>query len=1295
MVAFILASFFTQANSSLIIVDNESDMATFRGEWPFSSAINYHNLGSRYAQSGGTLNAFTFTATLFTDGLYRVAVWNPTHASRLSRVAHFITHANGQTRVDVDQLTLQNQWVDLGVFYFSGLGIVEISDIDSEAGSFIGADAVRFTYQGEEMGFPVAVIDCLGVLSSGFVSVGEEVHCDGSKSFDLDGTINSYEWDFGNGSLSKGSFSSTSYLEPGRFNVRLSVEDNLGLRHVAEFVIEVMMVPQVSDIIIDDTDVSPQGSHVSMLGSWIPSSATGSYNLGSKYANSSGERDAIRFIPDISVAGIYDIDVWHPVHYSRSSSVSHVISSRDGNQTVLRDQQAFQNQWVNLGRYSLGIGTQSYVEVSDDGLNSGVFVGADAVRFRYVFENDPECAPNCTVSGDVIRISEISSKNSFYDDSDGKSPDWFELHNISTEPVNLEGWAISDDESHPGKWVFPDFIIGPGAYVPIWASGNDRHEVGFYRSLVTQGDLFSYLSPSSNVHLASNNGSDWTRLDYDDSSWPRGRSGLGYGDSDDHTLISENAISVFSRIIFTVDDVSKIEGLWLDIDYDDGFVAYINGVEVSRQNLSGDRPNFNTLADDWHEALMYQGLPPERFDLSQFIALLNNGDNVLSIQVHNLSVNSTDLTLIPFLTARYRTQSKDGVAPPELLQFADYTMHTNFEISTGDETLYLFDPQGNLHHHFDVLSMVTDKSIGLSEIDNRVTYFDQPTPGYENDLDEYQGITLNDVIFSHEGGIFNDSQVSLSGAADDEHIRYTLDATIPTKTSKKYTSAIPIHTNTVIRARVFKDGFIPSRTFSRTFIPGATHELPVVTLITDPINFFGLHSGIYAYGGDYEEANPHFGSNFWQDWETDIHFSFYEPEGALGVAFDAGVKVFGGWSRAFEHRSLSIFARGVYGFKQIQHPIFPKLNYETFQTLVLRNSGNDWMRGMMRDITLTSLMDESGVDIQAYRSSAVYLNGEYWGMYHIREKINEHFLASKHAVDIDTLDILEDENQTIRGDREEYDRLVSFIEDADLSVEESYNYVAEAIDIDNFIKYQVAQIYFDNEDWPGNNIKIWKSPQTKWRWILFDTDFGFGSNNAPRDTLSNALSDNYSSWANPPWSTLFLRRLIENDSFKYRFINQFCDYFNTRFSPNTVIEHIENVALSIEAEQLNQLQRWQDFMVINSWREEVDFIKEFGRTRVAHLEGHIENYFGLQGKSLLTVGINDVNGGYVQLNSLALDASSWQGHYYNSVPIALSAIASQGYVFSHWEGINSSRRRSISVEIEGDSSIKAIFVAAP
>nr|MCS5586857.1 lamin tail domain-containing protein [Porticoccaceae bacterium] len=480
-------------------------------------------------------------------------------------------------------------------------------------------------------------------------------------------------------------------------------------------------------------------------------------------------------------------------------------------------------------------------------------------------------------SPEAVFINEASSSNSTFEDEDGDSPDWFELYNSDSAAIDLTGWSITDDILEPAKWVFPDIVLAAGAYLRVWASDKDRSIGGIYKTLVDRGDNFRYMVPQANPS------STWKNLTFNDSNWQLGASGFGYSDGDDTTQIAAGSRSVYVRTIFSVNDLELMDKLWLDIDFDDGFVAYINGVEIARSNILGETPDFDAKTITDREARIYQSGKPVRFPINQFQTLLNDGDNVLSIQVHNISTSSSDLSLIPFLSAFYLGSTEDGVSAPSILAFEDPSLHSNFKLSSSGDSLTLFDSSSNQIDHLEVTGLSTDKSIGRSSLDASIVYFEVPSPGAENPEESYTGITQSDVIFSHDGGEFDGQTVSLSGAGAGEEIRYTLDATVPNSQSALYSSPIVINDNKVIRARIFKNNHIPSRTESRTYITSNTHSLPIVTLVSEPDNFFDEQTGIYVYGPEenYEQDNPFFGANFWQDWEREVHFSFYEPTGEL------------------------------------------------------------------------------------------------------------------------------------------------------------------------------------------------------------------------------------------------------------------------------------------------------------------------------------------------------------------------------------------------------------------------------
>lgn len=897
----------------------------------------------------------------------------------------------------------------------------------------------------------------------------------------------------------------------------------------------------------------------------------------------------------------------------------------------------------------------------------------------------------------TIRINEMASSNSVYFDEDGDTPDWIELHNYGSANVSIDGWGLSDDPTDLFKWTFPNINLASNEYLLIWASSKDRSQVSYSRTLINHGDVYKYLIPNAEPD------SNWKSVNYNDAVWAEGPSGFGYADGDDATIIPSGSLSVFLRKNFTITDLDQLTSLILDIDYDDAFVAYINGVEIARANINGVPPAYNSGTIQDHEAQMYSGNTPDRFIVNNPLAILNEGENILSIQGHNISANSSDFTLIPFLSAVFSSPSSVGISPPEILNLTSENLHTNFKISSDIETVTLTHSSGDIIDQVTAEALPPDTSVGVSVFNSSLVNYTETTPGYPNSNIEFLGAITSTVQFSSDGGLMSSPvNLSMSGNTWGQVIRYTLDTSIPTASSPIYFSPITVGENTVVRARIFASNYIPSPTFSRSFVFNQSHELDVVFLTTDSDNLFDENSGIYVFGPDntYDPWEPYFGANFWEDWERPVHFAFYENgSSTLGADFNAGIKIFGGWSRGQNNqRSLSLFARGKYGDSKFEHPFFNQLSYSDFDALVLRNSGQDWLRSNMKDMTLTSLMRGSGLDFQEHNPVATYLNGEYWGMYNMREKNNEEMLSSKHGFDADELTILQSNAEIVEGDNVEYNALVSYVQNTDLSSNLNFSYVEQRIDLVNYALYQAANIFFNNTDWPGNNIKFWKSPSSKWRWVMYDTDFGFGpwwaTNNYYNNTLNFALDpDCGCGWPNPSWSTLLFRRMVTNINFRNQFINRYADELNTRFLPEQVKSHIDNIRATIQSEIPAHYQRWGvDPSQMDYY---VEVMKEFAEFRPNFAKDHIKNQFDLPNFHAISILNYNIEEGFVRVNNnLKIQQDSWTGDYFETVPITLKAVPEAGYEFSHWGGGYNATETTITIDLTEANYIIPYFSPA-
>jgi hypothetical protein len=866
-------------------------------------------------------------------------------------------------------------------------------------------------------------------------------------------------------------------------------------------------------------------------------------------------------------------------------------------------------------------------------------------------------------------INELMSRNaSLIPDMEGDFHDWIEFYNPGLQSVQLEGYRLSDDPDRPDKWSFPEFELEGRSFVCVYASDEDPRDNTAFETVVNRGDLWRYQPGSSLLSRT------WYLLNFNDTAWPEGPSGIGCGDGDDSTVVTPGP-SLFGRIKFTLSGTELINCAFFHIDYEDGFVAYINGREVARKNMgnANDRPQWDRRATAASEARIRRGKPPEGFEIGNIAHLFREGENVLAVQVHVAASGGDDLTMIPFLTVG-RSASRGSFRVPEGLPLFTAPFDANFKIRAG-ETLVLSDPAGTVLDSVRIPELPVSLSAGRFPDGKGVwRLMPSPTPGSGNLPLFVAGVT-GAPSFDLPGGFYSEGRVvSVAPAAAGDIVRITVDGSDPTEASPASGGPIPVKNTLVLRARAFREGYLPSPIITQTYLIQEQRDLPVVSLTTDPENLWNEDTGIYVMGPNPGTENPYFGANFWKDWEKPAHVEFFETDGSRAFSLDAGIKIYGAWSRAWDQKSFAIYLRNEYDSGETDHRIFPGRPIRQFETFLLRNSGNDWQYTMFRDGLMQTLVeDRTSIDVLAYRPAAVFLNGEYWGLMNLREKPDKHYLASHHGVDPDNLDLLSFEGGSeaiaLEGNADAYRTLIAALGKMDMSRKDAYVFVHDRIDLDNFMDYMIAQIYFDNTDWPGNNIKFWRSraPGAKWRWILFDTDFGFGlydGNGVNHNTLAFALDPAGPSWPNPPYSTFLLRKLVENPVFRDRFIIRAADHLNSTFEKSRVLAVIDSLASAIESEIVLHRDRWPGSA--RNWEGAVDALRDFAERRVPVMQSHFTNRFKLTRTVQIVLNVLDKKGGRIRINSLDLRSFPWTGTYFKDVPVEVEALPNPGFRFSGW-----------------------------
>lgn len=902
-------------------------------------------------------------------------------------------------------------------------------------------------------------------------------------------------------------------------------------------------------------------------------------------------------------------------------------------------------------------------------------------------ESQPEPEPEAVTCREPcnfpLRINEIAAANTVIEDEDGDTPDWIELVNVSDQELSLSGWIISDDLEDSIKWSLPDVTLAANEYLLIWASNKDRYD---YENKAFHTN-FKISALGDNLYVFDDQGELTSTIKF-------------------HAIPED----------FSLGNLAGEEQSAFFYNPTPGKENSHNGPSQPQSQPCMQPCNYTIRINE--ASTTNADFLDDDNESSDWIELYNFGENSISLNGWGLSdkLSKTRKWVFPNVILPADSYLIVWASDKDRYNLDQDIFHTNFKISSEGETLYLFDDNAQAVSSLRVRAIPGGHSAGIAHESSDVVIFDNPTPGIENSSNRLKAYIGNKLVFSHDGGIVADNQtVTLENIGAGQTVRYTTDATIPNESSTLYTGPINVESSAVLRARIFQNGFIPSPAFSRAYLLDGEHDIPVVSLITDPENFFDPETGIYAHDDSLSPWDPSNQNYYQREWERDIHFSFYDENKELGTEFDAGIKIHGGWTRRYEQRSLAIYARGQYGASEIDYPFYSDLDYQNFQALVLRNSGLDWRQSYFRDALVTTIARGTKLDTQATLAVAVYLNGEYWGLYNLREKSNEHFLASKEQVDADQIQLVEGDlsyfgefisSGSLRSETveswENFYALANYIFSNSLSDNDNYQHVESLMDVDNYIRYMAVQIYFDNRDM-FNNLKYYKVDGGKWKWLVYDQDFSlslggpYGPNDTgdyTNDSLSVVLGE-IEGFGGIRGYTLFLKKLVENEQFSRRFINYFADVLNTRFSAESVVAELNKFADTIRSEVPRTENRWANSTITAAdWEAEIAKMRTWATERPTAMLTLLQTQFGLSGTQILSLHNHTTNGGSILLNNnLSISDEIWSGAYFKEVPVTLTAVPAEGFIFSHWM-VNGNVVNNAELEVvlnDNPSDIEVVF----
>ena len=741
-------------------------------------------------------------------------------------------------------------------------------------------------------------------------------------------------------------------------------------------------------------------------------------------------------------------------------------------------------------------------------------------------------------------------------------------------------------------------------------------------------------------------------------------------------------------------------------------------------------------------------------DFSDWIELYNSGDENVSLQGWSLSdsVDERNKWIFPDLSLK-PGDLQIIFASGKDRRDSGSEIHTSFKISANGETLLLSNTHGQVVDAIRIGSLDDDTTLGRAESTGSDWFQFQKASATPGKINAAKGIVFVEApSFSSEPGFYPlSTELELSTLSENQSIRYSINGDDPFENGLDYDTPITLHSTSVLRAVSVDPNGNQSDEVTGTFFIRSPHSIAVISLAA-PAHHFDIEDG-FLYGfGDHMFSNrgtvnanfPYSASNAWRDREIPVSLELYEPDGELGFQQKLGVKIFGGWgSRGYPQKSLSFFARSKYGKGKVRYPLFPEMGLEEFESFVLRNSGNDnqsthqipprseinafgrrrsngsyFVNGnytLMRDAMMQHAADHLNVDQQAYRPVIVYLNGDYWGIYNLREKLNEHYVASHHTVDADQIDLIEGYGSANKGTSTHYNRMRSYLEGGSLRSNTRYERVIrDYIDVSSFTDYHLAVIYFQNFD--IGNIKQWRHRNDgTFRWMLYDQDYGF--NLWPPEVYLPAMKRDFSDynnmfefytntsgsgtgWPNASGRTLLLRKMLENDSFKIQFINRCADLLNTDFESQRVVDIINEMASVIRGEMPEHLARWSWFSLLErnhgspfdeedvpfntqQWEKNIDDLREFAESRPDKLRKDLMDHFNLKnGTCEIITTVEPQDAGHILINSITSQSlPNDRGIYFKGIPVVATAIANEGRSFQRW-----SNRETITRQITIDTT---------
>ncbi len=696
-------------------------------------------------------------------------------------------------------------------------------------------------------------------------------------------------------------------------------------------------------------------------------------------------------------------------------------------------------------------------------------------------------------------------------------------------------------------------------------------------------------------------------------------------------------------------------------------------------------------------------------DFEDWVELYNTGPTTVNLGGWHLSDDPDDPEKYTFPAVNIPAGGFRVIFCSDRDVVVGQNVHTSFKLTqTKHEYIVLSDPAGNIVNSIQMTAPTqVNQSRGRKTNGSNIwAIFADPTPGQSNDpATDYVSYAPKPVFTTDPGFYYPSSgsiQVFIQEPLPGFNVRYTTDGSLPTAVSALYAGPITVDKTTVIRARTFSidPSIFPGFTETNTYFIDEVHSMPVVSLASR--DFDDLFSG---FGG-----------------EISNYIEYFE-DGQLRFEQQGDIRGHGNDSWGYAQKGMRFYARDEYGYdNNIEYKIFKTTPRDEFDVIILKAGASDNYPGgqfdgipscHIRDAFAHTLAEKGGLDLDFRRLQhcVVYINGEYWGLYECRERVDNDYAKFYYDQSKKYVDMLKywGGMNVENGSPQAWYDVYAFIQANDLSVPANYDYVKSQISISSFIDYFIINTFFVNSDWLNWNTMWWRGTEgagVPWRYALWDMDnicdLGQNYTGLSTTTFGNSpcnVEDYFSNDQNIAHTGMW-KKFFDNPEFVQQYVNRYADLMNTLLNCDFTLSHLDSLIAVISQEMPRQIERWGGSM--DQWQQNLDHMREQVEGKCTILAEQIVDCYedeGITGPYKIEVDVIPAGAGRVKFNTTALYSYPYLATYFGGIGITCEALPNPDKLFDHWEidGIvftPDEFSQAIAFSLTNDASITAVFVEA-